>query len=381
MNPENILKQAHFEARKTISENKSEEFDIFIREDVDFMIEEIDRNKSLVSALVTSLVKKIMNPEQDVRLHRADFENGYSARVLDTKFITPFFKNHFPKYANKESAFLTLATRERIIWNRDEGKNLKIRNKKLKKCFLNIFEQIEVNKKDPKVYLCYIFLKLEKLTSENDLVFQSAKNQNERLATLNINMIIEMLQNHFSERLSSRLPVIAIYSIYEIIVPNLKRYENKKLLPLQVHTTSDKHGFGDIEIYSIDDKPFEVVEIKHNIPIDKYLIFDIVKKTELADIDRYYILTTFQNGFKSKAIEKSVNEFTMQIKTQKGIDIIANGIIPTLKYYLRFVNDYKSFTRNYTNNLINDARNSTEVKTFHIDIWINLLKEYGVDDF
>ena len=82
-----------------------------------------------MSALVTSLVKKIITPKQDIRLHRTDFEGGYSARSLDTSITAPFFKKYFPKYANKESAFLTLATREKIKWTKTAGKNLKIRDK------------------------------------------------------------------------------------------------------------------------------------------------------------------------------------------------------------------------------------------------------------
>ncbi len=376
MNEEQILEKAYHEARKLLSENRADTFNDVIRNDIDFLIAKIEKNKSIVAALITSLVKKISDPEQDIRLHRTDFENGYSARSLDTKFTTPFFKKYFPKYANKESSFLTLATRERIKWTKDEGKGLKIRDKKLKDSFLNVFEQIEIGNKNPNEYLTYLFCRLIELSIKDGLVFQSAEEQNEDVYVLNINLIIEMLQKHFSEKLSSRLPVIAIYSVYEILIPNSKRYENKKLLSLQVHTSSDKHGFGDIEIYDDKDEPFEIVEIKHNIPIDKYLIFDIVKKIEQTKINRYYILTTFQEGFETKETEKFVNEFILQIKRQKGVDIIANGIIPTLKYYLRFIDDYNLFVRSYTKNLINDAKNSTEIKTFHIEKWIEILKEY-----
>jgi DNA (cytosine-5)-methyltransferase 1 len=94
-----------------------------IKQDVDVLIDKIDSNKSLVSALVTSLVKKIHEPKQDIRLHRTDFENGYSARVLDSQVTSPFFKDNFPKYANKESAFLTLSLRANIKWNKKDGKN------------------------------------------------------------------------------------------------------------------------------------------------------------------------------------------------------------------------------------------------------------------
>ncbi|OQY27107.1 MAG: hypothetical protein B6243_13400 [Anaerolineaceae bacterium 4572_5.2] len=110
------------------------------------------------------------------------------------------------------------------------------------------------------------------------------------------------------------------------------------------------------------------------------MIFDIIKKTTTTSIDRYYILTTFPDGFETKEIEKAVNEFIIQTKTQKKIDIIANGIIPTLKYYLRFIDDYNLFIKKYTNNLVKDAKNSTEIKTFHIDKWIKILKEYKIND-
>jgi len=92
-----------------------------ITDKVDLMISKISNNKSIVSALVTSFVKKIIDSQQDIRLHRTDFKGGYSARSLDTKYTSPFFKRHFPKYANKESAFLTLTTREKIKWTKKMG--------------------------------------------------------------------------------------------------------------------------------------------------------------------------------------------------------------------------------------------------------------------
>lgn len=379
MREKKILEQAYKKAKRLIKENKLYKFKATIKTDIDLLIDEIEKNKSIVSALVTSLVKKIIDPKQDIRLHRTDFKNGYSARSLDTKFTSPFFKNNFPKYANKESAFLTLATRERIKWTKRDGGNLKIRNKDLKTSFLNVFDQIEVYNKNPKDYLHYLFVKLIELSKKNDLIFKFAEKQSKKIGLLNINLILEMLNKHFNSKLSSRLPVVAIYAIYEILMPILKRYKNKKLLPLQVHTSSDKHGFGDIEIYDFKNKPFEIVEIKHNIPIDKYMIFDIVKKTEKTKINRYYILTTFIEGFESNETEKTVNQFIMEIKKQKNIDIIANGIINTLKYYLRFINNYNLFIKTYTQNLINDAKYSTEVKSFHIKKWTEILKEYGIE--
>ena len=113
MKENQILETTYKRANKSIKRKRLNRFDKIIKNDIDVLIDNIEKNKSLVSALVSSLVKKIIDTKQDIRLHRTDFENGYSARSLDTKFTSPFFKKYFPKYANKESAFLTLATREK----------------------------------------------------------------------------------------------------------------------------------------------------------------------------------------------------------------------------------------------------------------------------
>ncbi len=372
------LETALSDANQLIASGEATNVSPKIRKDIDLLIEKIGSNKSIVSALATSLLKKIIEPKQDVRLHRTDFENGYSARSLDTRITSPFFKEHFPKYANKESSFLTLATREKIKWNKENGVNLKIRSKKLKESFLNVFEQIEEYNQNPKTYLIYLFANLIELSKQDELIFKLAKEDSKDISTINIQIVLEMLQKHFAIKLSSRLPVVAIYSIYEILLPKFERFKNKKLLPLQVHTSSDKHGFGDIEIYDEAENPFEIIEIKHNIPIDKYLIFDIVKKIEKVEIDRYYILTTYKNGFENAKTEKEVSEYILEIKRQKGFDIIANGILTTLKYYLRFIDNYNSFIEIYTKNLITDAENSTAVKSFHIEEWSKILEFYKI---
>ena len=375
---EDTLEEVYKEAQIIFKKNRLDNIDATLKKDIDLLIDKIESNKSIVSALATSLLKKIIDPKQDIRLHRTDFENGYSARSLDTRITSPFFKKYFPKYANKESSFLTLATRERIKWTIEDGNNLKIRNKNLKKCFLDVFDQIKTHNKNPRNFLCYLFIRLIEITNKEDFILQIAKKTNIEIGTLNINTILAMLKEHFSIKLSSRLPVIAIYSIYEILIPLLKRYNKKILLPLQVHTSSDKHGFGDIEIYDEKNLPFEIVEIKHNIPIDKYMVFDIVKKTNGTNINRYYILTTYARGFENKETEQLVNEFISCINTEKNIDIIANGIITTLKYYLRFIDNYNLFLNIYTKNLINDARHSTEIKSFHIEKWIEIKNKYSL---
>jgi DNA (cytosine-5)-methyltransferase 1 len=220
---------------------------------------------------------------------------------------------------------------------------------------------------------------LIQLSSSDNALFQSAFEQTATVWVLNIRNITAMLEEHFNQKNSSRLPVIAIYAIYELLMARIDRYAGKKLIPLQVHTSSDKHGFGDIEIYETDDRPFEIIEIKHNVPLNRFQIFDILKKTEKTAIVRYYILTTYKNGFETTEEEELVSNLISQAQKERNIDIIANGILTTLKYYLRFLDDYDAFIKSYTAHLIADAHHSTEVKNFHIEAWIAILKKYELN--
>lgn len=105
MNENEILEKILEEAKNIILKNKTYDFPNLIPENINILIEKIDKNKSLISAIVSSLLKKIINPEQDVRLHRTDFKGGYSARSLDTRFTAPFFKNIFLSMQIKNQHF------------------------------------------------------------------------------------------------------------------------------------------------------------------------------------------------------------------------------------------------------------------------------------
>ncbi|MDR0375689.1 MAG: hypothetical protein LBH85_08195 [Treponema sp.] len=379
MNKAETLEKLYTQAVQIYERQNTISFPEIITGNVDALIEAIDKNKSIVSALVTSLLTKICVPNQDIRLRRVDFEGGYSARSLDTDITTPFFKKYFPRYANKESGFLTLATRERIAWTQIEGQALKIRRRNVKDSFLYILDAVQNNTVDASQVLIYLFYKLHVLSLQYKQIFDDAINASNHTNILNINTILAMLKKHFSFPVSSRLPVIAMYSIYELLLPVFEQYKEKILCPLNVHTSSDKHGYGDIEIWNADNTLFEILEIKHNISIDRNLVFDVVKKSRNTTIKRYYILTTAKDNFLSKEEETYINSFVLSIKDDTGVDIIPNGIFNSIKYYLRFVSDYKQFIHVYTKNLIIDANNSAEVRDFHISEWENMLKEHSIE--
>jgi DNA (cytosine-5)-methyltransferase 1 len=133
------------------------------------LVDNAETQKSLIAIVITSLLKKIITPSQDIRLHRKEFEGGYSGRTLDTNVITPWLKEHFRRFAPKESGWLTRSIEQPHPFTQDfPGK---IRNVDVKHAFLSILEDVEQNKDNPEIYLKAIVVKLlEKTVEEIDML-------------------------------------------------------------------------------------------------------------------------------------------------------------------------------------------------------------------
>jgi DNA (cytosine-5)-methyltransferase 1 len=317
MNEFDILTKLLKKAISNIEKKTKCKHHIFIISNIDIIMIEVDKNKSLVSALVTSLLKKTISPDQDIRLHRADFVGGYSARVLDTNVTTPFFKKHFPRYANKESGFLSMATRAQIPWTKDDHDRIRTRaSKKFMLSFVGILDAVEKKKIDPSDTIIYLFEKLYDLSKKQQFISEELITTSEMVGVLNIDVVLTMLKSHLSttERGTSRLPVVALYTIYQLLSQNVDAYKSMALKPLNVHTASDKHSLGDIEVYNPDDTPYEIVEVKHNISINRGHIFDVIKKAENRNICKYYILTTANDNFSSSDEEVFIQNYVLKIK-------------------------------------------------------------------
>ncbi len=333
--------------------------------------------KAIVTVLVTSLVKKIENPKQDIRYHKNELRGGYSGRTFDTKFITPFFKKYFSRFAMKESGWLTRSIEQPHPFTfKFPGK---IRNKEVKQAFLQILNDIEENKAVPENYLIALFILLVREIIRSSALLSKHK-LNFQKKNLTINLIIEDLKEHFFTKYknagASRLPVIAIYSIYEILLKDIARYKGKKLLPLKSHVASDIKAkeIGDVEI--IDGKRksiFEGVEIKHGIPIDFLIVRDAYEKIKDIPIERYYILTTAEPNIK-RGEGKKVLQLVNEIRKNHGCEIVVNGLILSLKYYLRLVRNLDEFMARYSKNIKIEASVSTVIKLEHLEKWNEIIK-------
>lgn len=204
--------------------------------------------------MITSPVYKCLYSEQDVRYHQKNIENGYSGRSFDTQYITPFLKRKEFLGAMKESGWLTRSLEQNLPY--DLNYPGKIRNKIVKRNFLEILDSVEKEPELAEKYLLAIFtisIK-EKEKKSIELI-----NPIERESNFTINNIIELLSKHFyykyDVRGASILPVMALYNIYECIYKEHSRFSDKTLDNLESHTSSDRSSgaAGDIVVRNKED--------------------------------------------------------------------------------------------------------------------------------
>ena len=171
--------------------------------------------KGVFTVLVTLSIYKIVHPQQDIRKHQTQIKGGFSGRSMDTKYITPTLKRlGLPSMA--ESGWLTRSLEQPYPYSLDyEGK---ISNKSVKKAFLELVNDIEVNKINPKYILVELFKLILELQKANKIEITPLVNPEK----LTINRIIELLDKQFSydykTSYGSKLPVLAFYAIYKLLI-------------------------------------------------------------------------------------------------------------------------------------------------------------------
>ena len=61
----------------------------------------------VLAVMVTLLLQKLHNPQQDIRRHQAQLAGGFSGRGLDTRVVTPFLRDRRFPYMQGGSGWLT----------------------------------------------------------------------------------------------------------------------------------------------------------------------------------------------------------------------------------------------------------------------------------
>ena len=324
-----------------------------------------DKKKGLYTVLTTLLYYKYLHPEQDIRLHQDRFENGFSGRSFDTRFVTPILKKlGLPAMA--ESGWLTRSLEQPYPYDKKYNGAIGV----LKNDFLSVLDYVQQNPTKALNMLRILLNTAHKVAQANIITINPLENPE----NLTIDKIINALTEHFlspyGTHNGAKLPVLAFHSIYCSLIKELKRYDGCYLAPLSSLTACDKtnKSSGDIEIFR-DDSVFESIEIKLDKKINAQILRVAESKIYKWNPQRYYILSVL--GIEKE--EKEEIDFVVhKVLNEHGCQIIINGLIPTIKYYLRLISNLDDFIKTYSKSVEID----TELQKVHKEKWVNLLKQY-----
>lgn len=338
------------------------------RENLNLLKGVIESQRGVYTVLITLGIHKLLFPNQDIRYHQDNMEGGFSGRSIDTKYITPTLKGlHFPSMS--ESGWLTRSLEQPYPYN--SYYNGKIGgNEKIKKVFLDLVHDIQHS--DPRqleqILQNLLFFGRE-IREKNKVDVVKIENSD----SITISQVIETLEHFFERNFNisggSKLPVLTFYSIYSILCEELKRFDGCSLGQLGSHTSSDRtsKSSGDIEVFK-DGEVIESLEIKYSIDIDKHIVNRVYEKIIKFNPKRYYILTT---GTIKKEDYDEIMILVEEIRDLHGCQLIINGLIPSLKYYLRLIDDVSEMVNRLSKNITEDK----ELKIIHKEVWSQLVKD------
>lgn len=324
---------------------------------IDVILSDSERNKGVLTVVMTSAFYKKQHPDQDIRKHQSSIEGGYSGRTFDTRYVTPFLKSHgFP--AMSESGWLTRSLEQKVPY--DANYTGAITPKKLKDAFLYIINDIQNGPDSVDSIISYLLQGLIIQRDKKTVALACPRN-------LPISEIVSLLDLHFHAKYvgygASRLPVLAMYAVYQsLIEEHQERYAGMQLLPLESHTSADSQSgrIGDIDITRPDGTTFESVEVKFDIKVDNNIVENAKNKILPSKVERYYILSTKEE--KAQDVE-SINDEIKRLKKVHGCELIVNGILPTIKYYLRLLHNPQNFLEHYVELMTKDKAIKFEHKT------------------
>jgi DNA (cytosine-5)-methyltransferase 1 len=315
------------------------------------------------SNLITSLsIKAVYGDKVDVRYHQVQIQNqtdrpaGFNFRGVSETTIYEWMEEH--EFHGAKSGWQT-RTFERpkpymLTYDENIGS--------IKEPFLICYDELETMRQNASVALAFLLWRRLQLREATKVELAIPKIQD-------VLQITRLFETHFfykykDSKGASRLPVLALYAVYKVLLKEIGRYDGKQLKELEAHSAADAQtgAIGDIEIVRSDDgAAFEAVEVKHGLIVTKAMVESAKQKIRGSQVDRYYILTTHSQHEPSEEVLQEVEN----VKKLLGCQMIVNGVVPTLKYYLRLLTNPGAVLPAYAEVLAKDGAIGFE----HRDVW------------
>ena len=342
--------------------------DALVKLNLDVIASNCFKQKGVYTVTVTLLFYKMLHPNQDIRYHQEQLENGFSGRGFDTANVTPVLKRlGFPSMA--ESGWLTRSLEQPYPYKMDYPGKI---SGGCKKPFLDTLDYVQKNPDKAELMLSYLLYQVSQQIKMNKVVITPLVAPE----SLTIDWIIAALNEHFSAKYGThngaKLPVLAFYTLYKQIITEVNRYENCELSPLASLTACDltSKASGDIEIFR-DGDHFESVEIKLDKMIDSTIVRVVEEKIYRFNPLRYYILSYY--GVDPDDMSE-IQDIVERVRIEHGCQIIINGLLPTINYYLRLVSSLSDFWMTYCELVQND----NELQKIHKDTLNDIIMRYSL---
>jgi DNA (cytosine-5)-methyltransferase 1 len=340
---------------------------------VDSFSQHVDSNAtSALTNIITCLLVNAVFSNCDPRYHRAP-RNGmpappkgkthFSGRVISESVVYPWLRQN--GFRGAKSGWQTRVFERPLPYLLNYPENIA----RVKAEFLNILDAAATGRVSAADVLVEFFrLELALKSQRQSVAQQSMLHHNS--PGVSIRDIVSSLGSHFALPNASRLPVIALYSIYHSLLTEFSRYAGLRLRPLEEHSAADLHtgALGDIEVESVASSDVvEVVEVKHGVTIDDEMIRTACDKIVRSggSVKRYYILSTMDKTNVSATGWEMIEE----MRETRGCEIVVNGVLPTLKYYLRLLEHSTAFCACYERTLAEACIYTQRVTVSQLEAW------------
>lgn len=337
-----FLQEAYVAAELHLKEDEWSEQKAILGEAYEDILK-LSRTKHAARGIALTLAAyKLTEPSQDIRLHKSEFTGGFSARSIDHSATIPFLQAN-SLYYNVETHWLSQTFSFAGPYMGDLV--LKTQPRHAGPLMIRTVNAIQTAGDPLGFAKATLQLILGALIDDRN----RGKVPLEKPQNLSIDQTTTLLKQHFLhgyDKNNPRLPQVAIYAIYQAILPTVSRYKDLDLGPLErMKAANRKSGsVGDIDV-NRGGTPFEAVEIKFEVGINRNHVAEAIQKIKTASVQRYLILSTV--GVADGEIDE-IAKLTDDFRRSNGCEIIVNGVLDTIKYYLRLIDSPATFINLYT---------------------------------
>ena len=315
-------------------------------------------NRSIARFLLACLLAKTHQPRLDIRKPYTEIGSAdcYSGRTYDEQFVDEFIaKYNLP--LNATTAFLTPAfrTKNRPI---DANATLVGKPKEVYAALVSLLQDVQNGRLTAESCLTEVIRQLVVARdSQRKSIEQMLAGIDRRTEALTARQIVEIVAEHLRLPRSSRLPVLVIAAVYEVIA----EVTGKTHRELSSHTAADIRtgALGDLEIVlPTQEYPYTVYEVKAR-PMRKGDIDTARQKLALSSVPvaQYVFVVT-------KPVAEDIHLYLLEVNERySGTEFQIFDCVQTLEHFLHLFHERREeFLDKYTSLVMQDTAVGQKLK-------------------